>query len=54
MTPDKKRILEDWKEAGIIDATDMWPFDRVDPKEQAKQRKQKKQELLDKTEESTL
>ena len=46
-----RKIMEDWKDAGIIDATDMWPFDRVDPKAQEKARVEK---ILTETEESPL
>lgn len=54
LTDEQRQILDYWKEAGLIDATDMWPFDKVSPKDQANRRKKKQQDLLTQLEEALL
>lgn len=41
MTRQEQDILRKWKEAGLISDTRYWPFTKQNPKQMAKERKQK-------------
>ena len=41
MTKQQQKIVDKWVQAGLMQPSPYWPFDRQDPKQLVKERKQK-------------